>query len=88
MQNELTSILTNQAVLLTNVEHIKQLLEKQNGRVAKLEDRAIKIEERITATEKDDIKQKAWFSGVAAGIGAIAAVGIDKVVKLFEGLGG
>jgi len=81
-----TKILVTQQVIVTEIGHIKQLLEKQNGRVGKLEDRCKTIEDRVTNTEKDGIKQKAWFGGMAAGIGAVVAIGAEKVTKFFQGL--
>lgn len=87
MQTELTTILTNQAVLMTKIDHIRELVEKQNGRVSKLETRCDGIEERVTDGEKADVKNKAWLSGLAAGIGAIAAFSVDKVSDILKGFG-
>jgi hypothetical protein len=84
MQDQITTLLTQQAVLLTEMKHVRELVEKQNGRVGKLEERCTTIEGRVTNTEKDDIRQKSWMAGVAAGIGAVAAIGVDKFFKLFE----
>lgn len=87
MQTELTTILTNQAVLMTKIDHIRELVEKQNGRVGKLETRCDVIEDRVTDGEKADVKNKAWLSGLAAGIGAIAAFSLDKVTDILKGFG-
>jgi hypothetical protein len=96
MQTELTTILTNQAVLMTKIDHIRELVEKQNGRVGKLETnletskgeidtRITAVEGRVTEGEKADIKSKAWLSGLAAGVGAIAAFSLDKVSDILKG---
>ncbi len=98
MQTELTTILTNQAVLMTKIDHVRELVEKQNGRVGKLETnleeskdetdkRITAVEARVTDGEKNDIRNKAWLGGVAAGIGAVAAMGVDKITGLLKGFG-
>lgn len=79
-----TQILIAQQVTNTELGHIRSLLEKQNGRVAKLEERVDDVEDRVTQGEISDVKSKAWLSGVAAGVGAVAAMGVDKVFKFFE----
>lgn len=84
MQTEITTLLTQQAVLLTEMKHVRELVEKQNGRVGKLETRVDEVEDRVTEGEKSDIKTKAWLSGLAAGIGAVAALGVEKLYKLYE----
>lgn len=84
MQSEITTLLTQQAVLLTKMEHVRELIEKQNGRVKTLETRVDEVEDRVTEGEKSDIKTKAWLSGLAAGIGAFAAIGVEKLYKLYE----
>lgn len=73
--------------IIVTLANIESLLVKQNGRVGKLEERAKELEDRVTNSEKADIQQKAWLSGVAAGIGAVAALGVDKVFKFVSGLG-
>jgi hypothetical protein len=85
-QSQLNTLVTNQAVLLTNVQHIRELIEKQDGRVGEIEKKISGMDERIISGEKDDIKNKAWLSGVAAGIGAVAAFGLESVMKFLKGL--
>lgn len=80
-----TQILVTQGIVLTELGHIKTLLEKQNGRVSKLEDRYDSIEDRVAEGEKTDVKNKAYLGGIAATIGAVAAVGVDKVSKIIGG---
>lgn len=98
MQTELSSIMTTQAVLMTKIDHIRELVEKQNGRVGKLEtnleshkgdtdEKIAALETRVTNGEKDDIRNKSWLGGLAAGVGAVAALGIDKVSEILKGFG-